>query len=108
MDERGNKLTQGVSNTPAFLCSKHKGWILLHKNMCIKGIPRVPGILEPSFSSQTVLTFNFNLHAFIMLMVLFLCQLAGVYIRKAVKFLLKQGHLQPHFHSKARQSSTQL
>ena len=76
--------------------------------MCIKGIPRVPGILEPSFSSQTVLTFTFNLHAFIMLMVLFSCQLAGVYIRKAVKFLLKQGHLQPHFHSRARQPSTQL
>ena len=30
---------------------------------------------------------------------LFSCLLAEIYIRKAVRFLSKQGHLQPHFHS---------
>ena len=29
-------------------------------------------------------------------------------IRKTGRFLSKQGHLQPHFHSEARQLSTQL
>ena len=32
----------------------------------------------------------------------------GIYITKAVRFLLKHGQLQPHFHSKASQLSTQL
>ena len=27
-------------------------------------------------------------------------ELVGIYIRKAVRFLSKQCHLQPHFHSK--------
>ena len=36
------------------------------------------------------------------------CIEIGIYMRKAVRFLLKQGHLQPHFHSEARTLSTQL
>ena len=32
----------------------------------------------------------------------------GIYIRKAVRSLSKQSQLQPHYHSKARQLSTQL
>jgi len=43
-----------------------------------------------------------------MLIMLFSCYLVAIYIRKAMRFLPKQGHLQPHPHSKARQPSTQL
>ena len=52
--------------------------------------------------------FDRNLPAFLMLMMLFSCLLVGICIWKAVRFLTKQGQLQPHFHSKARQLSTQL
>ena len=43
-----------------------------------------------------------NLLAFISMM-LFLCQLVGIYIRKAVMFQSKKDQLQPYFHSKAKQ-----
>ena len=39
---------------------------------------------------------------------LFLCKFLLISTRKAGRFLSKQGHLQPHLHSKARQLSTQL
>ena len=39
--------------------------------------------------------------AFLMLMMLFSCQLVEIYVRKAARFLSKQGQHQPHFHSKA-------
>ena len=45
---------------------------------------------------------------FLILMMLFSCQLVGIYIGKAVRFQSKQGQVQPRFHSKARQLSTQL
>ena len=41
-------------------------------------------------------------------MILFSCCLVGIYLRKALRFLSKQGHLQPHFHSKPQQPNTQL
>ena len=52
--------------------------------------------------------FFFFLHfpAFLMLMLLFWCQLVGIYVRKAARFLSKQGQHQAHFHSKVRQLST--
>ena len=34
--------------------------------------------------------------------------IVGIYIRKRVRFLSKQGQHQPHFYSKARQLTTQL
>ena len=39
---------------------------------------------------------------------LFLCKFLLISMRKAGRFLSKQGHLRPHFHSKARQLSKKL
>ena len=47
-----------------------------------------------------------NIPSFLMLMMLFSCQLLGIYTRNAARFLSKQGQLQPHFHLKTRQLST--
>ena len=45
---------------------------------------------------------------FLMLMMLFSCQLVGIYVRKAARFLSKQDQHQSHFRSKVRQLSTTL
>ena len=52
--------------------------------------------------------FDRNLPSFLMLIMLFSCYLVAIHIRNAMRLLLKQGHPQSHFHSKARQLSTQL
>ena len=52
--------------------------------------------------------FDVNLFAFLMLMTLFSCWLVGIYPRKVVRFLSKQGQHHPQFHSNARQLSTKL
>ena len=49
-----------------------------------------------------------NLLGFLMLMMLFSSKLIGIYLSKAVRSPSKRGQHQPHFHSKARQLSTQL
>ena len=46
--------------------------------------------------------FDRNLLVLLILMMLFWCWWTGIYIIKAARFLSKQGHLQPHFHTKAR------
>ena len=46
--------------------------------------------------------FNRNFPGFLMLMMLFSCKLLGIYKRKKVRCLSKQGQHQPHFHSKGQ------
>ena len=61
---------------------------------------------EPGVDLVLIETLLLNFH--ICKFLLISMKKVTINMRKAGRFLSKQGHLLPHFHSKARQPSTQL